>query len=219
MIPHMVDWLELMSRDAPLTWLFTGDSVAAGVRHLHGHRDYTQLFAERVRWELDRPRDVVVNTAVGGSTVRELADDLEHRVLRFRPDVVVLGTGFNDTRNEAAGAGPFRAGYREVVDRCAESVFVAQTPNGSMPTASAHVRPHLPAYTEVIREVAAERELTLVDHAEVWREAEERGIMEAWISQGCHPNLYGHRVMAHTLLRSLDLFSLEGSVVCRLAVP
>ncbi|MEV1169893.1 GDSL-type esterase/lipase family protein [Nonomuraea sp. NPDC049784] len=214
----MTFWTEMLSRETPITWLFTGDSVTAGVRHLHGHRDYTQLFAERIRWELRRDRDVIVNTAVGGSTIDDVAGDLEHRVLRFRPDVVVVGVGFNDTRNEAAGVEPFRARYQEVVDRCGEPVFVAQTPNGSMPTASAHVLPHLPAYTTVIREIAAERGLTLVDHAAVWREAAERGIMEAWISQGCHPNLYGHRAMAHTLLRSLDLFA-DDSVVCRLAVP
>jgi acyl-CoA thioesterase-1 len=215
----MIDWLDFISRDEPITWLFTGDSVTAGVRHLHGHRDYTQLFAELIRWERRRDRDVIVNTAVGGSTIDDLAGDLDHRVLRFRPDVVIVGTGFNDTRNEAGGVEPFRARYREVVDRCAGSVFVAQTPNGSMPTASAHVLPHLPAYTQVIRDIAAERDLTLVDHAAVWAEAEKREIMEAWISQGCHPNVYGHRAMAHTLLRSLGLFDPDGSVICRLAVP
>ncbi|MEV0826634.1 SGNH/GDSL hydrolase family protein [Nonomuraea rubra] len=214
----MISWTELVAREEPITWLFTGDSVTAGVRHVHGHRDYTQLFAERIRWELRRDRDVIVNTAVGGSTIDDVAGDLDHRVLRFRPDVVVLGVGFNDTRNEAAGIEPFLACYQEVVDRCGDAVFVAQTPNGSMPTASAHVLPHLPAYTAVIREIAAERGLPLVDHAAVWREAEERGIMEAWISQGCHPNLYGHRAMAHTLLRSLGLFT-DDSVICRLAVP
>jgi acyl-CoA thioesterase I len=157
----------LLSQDKPITWSFTGDSVTAGVGHLRGHRDYTQLFAERVRYEIHRYRDVVVNTAVGGSTVDDVADDLEHRVLRFRPDVVIMAP-------------------------------VSTTPETREPTSKTSA-PAISRSSKTAKTPSLSRrraDLTLVDHAEIWRQAEERGIVEAWISQGCHPNLYGHRAMA-----------------------
>ena len=45
--------------DGRLTWLFTGDSVTAGDQHTYGRRDYTELFAERIRYELGRISDTV----------------------------------------------------------------------------------------------------------------------------------------------------------------
>ena len=59
----------LLSADAPVKWLFYGDSITHGARHTYGFRDYTELFAERVRFELGRRLDVVLNTAVGGQRV------------------------------------------------------------------------------------------------------------------------------------------------------
>ena len=38
----------LLSRDAPVKWLFTGDSITHGALHTIGWRDYTELFSERV---------------------------------------------------------------------------------------------------------------------------------------------------------------------------
>ncbi|HEU5326569.1 MAG TPA: hypothetical protein VFU78_00670, partial [Thermomicrobiales bacterium] len=38
----------------PVRWVFAGDSITHGAAHTIGWRDYTELFGERVRWELRR---------------------------------------------------------------------------------------------------------------------------------------------------------------------
>src|SRR5665647_1822505 len=52
---------ELLRQKNPLKWLFTGDSITAGVEHTHGYRSYPEIFGERIRWEMGRPRDIVIN--------------------------------------------------------------------------------------------------------------------------------------------------------------
>ena len=88
----------------PVVWLFTGDSITLGARHTYGHRSYTEHVAERLRGELVRRRDIVINTAISGDRVADLASDLEHRVFRFQPQVFSLMLGMND-----APAGPAAA--------------------------------------------------------------------------------------------------------------
>src|SRR5580698_4140403 len=45
-----------------VVWLITGDSITHGALHTCGWRSYPELFGERVRWELYRVRDIVINT-------------------------------------------------------------------------------------------------------------------------------------------------------------
>src|SRR5690348_15954016 len=69
----------LLSRNQPVVWVFTGDSVTHGALHTSGWRSYPELFAERVRWELHRFRDIVINSGVSGDTTGELLKDQEWR--------------------------------------------------------------------------------------------------------------------------------------------
>lgn len=71
----------LLGKPEPITWLITGDSITHGALHTHGYRSYPEHFAERVRWELRRVRDVMINTGISGDRVPGLTKDLEHRVL------------------------------------------------------------------------------------------------------------------------------------------
>src|SRR6266511_979426 len=91
-----------------LTWVFTGDSITHGALHTLGWRSYPEHFAERVRWELRRMRDVVINTGISGDRTGGLLADLDWRVLRFKPDVVSVMFGMNDCSLGMAGREMFR---------------------------------------------------------------------------------------------------------------
>ncbi|GAA3116857.1 lysophospholipase L1-like esterase [Kribbella aluminosa] len=204
----------------PVTWLFTGDSVTQGSAYLHGHRDYTQLFAERVRVELKRSADAVINTAVGGRTIAAVAADADRAILRYRPDVVIFGAGLNDSRGGAEGVASFVDTYRDLCRQvgAAGARIVLQTPNGFLPSAADFIVDHLASYTEAIRALAVELALPLIDHAEVWATATDEAVPDEWIGSGCHPNHFGHRVMANAVLRSLGIFDPD-SATCRLYIP
>src|SRR5580765_4964844 len=85
----------LMRSPEPIRWVFAGDSITHGALHTFGWRDYTELFAERVRWELGRMRDVVIKTGVSGWRVPDLKGDLTWSVLQHRPQVLSIALGMN----------------------------------------------------------------------------------------------------------------------------
>ena len=84
---------QLLRADRPVKWLFYGDSITHGALHTFGWRDYTQIFAERLRYEMGRSMDVVINTAISGNSTRELLQGFDWRVAQFQPDVLLLMIG------------------------------------------------------------------------------------------------------------------------------
>src|SRR5690554_5045874 len=80
----------------PLIWVFIGDSITHGAKHTHGYRAYPEIFSERVRYELGRVRDVVINTGISGNTTQNILDDFDWRVKQFNPRIVSLMIGTND---------------------------------------------------------------------------------------------------------------------------
>ena len=99
---------QLFKDTTPVTWVFTGDSITHGALHTMGWRDYPQHFAERVRWEMSRYRDVVINTGISGDRMPGLLKDADWRVYRFQPKVVSLMMGMNDCTAGAAGRDEYR---------------------------------------------------------------------------------------------------------------
>lgn len=68
----------------------------------------------------------------------------------------------------------------------------------------------LPAYSDVIREVAHERGAVLVDHEATWHGLLSGTAPTAWMDDHTHPNAEGHRVMARTTRQTLGLGDLAG---------
>ncbi len=204
----------------PVKWLFTGDSITHGAFHTLGHRDYTEHFAERVRWELRRVRDCVIKSAVNGWRITDLAADLEWNVLQYKPQVVSLNFGMNDCTSGADGLTEFSNVYRDVLRRIQDATgaaIILHTPPGLLPLAPTR-QDHIAAYADAIREVAQAADAVLVDHFANWDAATKREVMVYWQSDAFHPNEYGHRVMAHLLFQVLGIADPQ-SAVCRLFVP
>ncbi len=210
----------LAGKDA-VTWLFTGDSITHGALHTLGWRSYAEHFGERVRWELRRMRDVVINTGISGDRTGGLLGDLEWRVLRFKPDVVSLMYGMNDCTAGMAGREAFRRNYETLVDKivAAGSIPLLHTPNTIYGKKSPG-RQDLEAYAAAVRDLAAARKLPLVDHWLHWQKTKpKQDDLLPWLEdQSIHPGVYGHREFAKLIFRELDLFD-TASPTCKLEVP
>jgi len=212
----------LLEDTVPITWVFTGDSITHGALHTHGWRSYPEHFAERVRWELGRVRDVAINTGISGDTVPGLLSDLEHRVLRFNPTVVSIMMGMNDATKGEEGRKAFREKYRELIERLRNesgAAILLHTPNPITPEATN--RRDLPAYAEIVREIAEESGAAVVDQERMWKEYLSRGRndLNYFLNDGTiHPNGVGHTLFAHNLFRVLEIFDPE-SRTCRLYIP
>jgi len=209
----------LMQDNAPVTWVFTGDSITHGALYTEGQRSYSEHFAERVRWEMRRFHDVVINTGVCNERSEGLLGSLENRILRFRPEVAFILIGMNDCIAGLRGREQFRKNLTAIVEGLRENAIlpVLQTPN-LIYTPNASSRTDLPAYIQIIREVAVQMETALVDHWNDWCQSRpEVGAILPWLQdESIHPNGIGHRVMAHSICRALGVFD-PHSLTCSLA--
>lgn len=204
----------------PATWVFAGDSITQGALFTEGWRSFPEHFGERVRWELRRLHDVVINTGVCGETSRGLLAALDARILRFAPDATLLLIGMNDALQGPAGRAEFRENLEEIVGRLREggTIPVLQTPN-FVCRANSQTRSDLDAYVDVIREVAAETDVPLIDHWDHWqsRRPTPESLL-AWLQdESIHPNFVGHREMSRTICHAFGVFD-RNSMMCSLPV-
>lgn len=209
----------LLKADRPIKWLFTGDSITHGALHTFGWRDYVELFAERVRFELGRGMDLILNSAISGHTTRQLLAGFDWRIGQFRPDVVLIMIGMNDC---SQGNGIDLAEFRGNLDRLVSGIEelgatpVLQTTCPILPGQAPERTPYFPAYMDVIRDLAGTRGLPLVDHERFWQARAPSHFY--WMSNAFHPNEYGHRAFALCLYQALGIYD-AGSHSCRLHLP
>ena len=209
----------LQNTDVPTKWLFYGDSITHGCTHTMGQRDYVELFAERVRGELGRFQDLILNAAISGNTTRQLLDDYDWRVGQFAPDVVFLMIGMNDcSSNNDLSLDVFKANLQTLADRLQNdnAQLVLQTTCPILPGSTPEREPHFPAYMDAIRELAASAHLPLIDHTRLW--PADLDALYYWMNNAFHPNEYGHRAFAFELFRALNIFDAT-SPTCRLFLP
>lgn len=213
----------LLAGKEPLTWIFTGDSITHGALHTWGWRSYVEHFAERLRYEMKRAQDIVINTGISGDSTVGLLRRFDWRVTRFKPQVVSLMMGMNDCTKGAEGRELYRSNLKEILTRTrdAGSQLLLNTPNTITPLNAGARRQDLPAYVAILREFAGENKIALVDHYRHWEQTRKGPLKDAlyWINDGSiHPNQFGHIAMAHLLFRELGIFDPE-SPTCRMFAP
>lgn len=193
------------------TWVFAGDSITQGVFHTHGARSWVELVHERIRWELDRLQDIVVNSGVSGWRVPQVSAAFDHLIGRFAPDVVSISLGTNDANAGGEGLDDFRRGLTELVHRSADlgARIVLHTPVLTTSDAPVNRRTYLPAYADQVRAVAKDQSVVLVDHEAHWTDHFNGAAPIPWMDDHSHPNAVGHRHMANTTLRTLGLGELD----------
>lgn len=195
---------QFLHQQTPCKWLFYGDSITHGAFHTGGRRDYTQLFAEKVRFSESRCSDIVINTAVSGNTTRQLLEEFEWRVAQFSPHVVFLMIGMNDCANQLVPPAEYEDNLSQLVQRMEDlsAQPVLQTTSPIVTGFATSREPYFPKYMEIVRSVAASRKLPLIDHTAHW--LGQRSFPLAWMSDAFHPNAEGHQAMYDLLWQNID---------------
>ena len=211
---------QLLKGKEPASWVITGDSITHGALHTLGSRSYPEHFAERVRWELRRVRDVMINTGISGDRTGGILADLDWRALRFQPHVVSLMFGMSDCTAGAAGRESFRRNLKTLAEKiiAAGAIPLLNSPN-SIYLKNAASRADLPAYADMVREVAEADKLAFVDHWKDWqtRKPDQESLLDWLEDKSIHPGARGHREFAHEIFRQLGIFDTQ-SPTCRLEV-
>lgn len=192
-----------MADGKPMTWVFTGDSITHGALHTKGWRCFAEIFAEKVRFEMKRPRDLVINTGISGDTTAGLMPDLEWRLTRFKPDVAFVMFGMND-----CAKGPDLAGYEANL----RAIVAAVRREGGIPVLM-RVNPAVPGsprervvarlgdYMAAVEKVAKAERVLMVDHYGDWRK--KPGDIRRMMNDDIHPNALGHQEMALRIFETL----------------
>jgi len=196
-----------------LTWVITGDSITHGAMHTKGQRSYPEQVHERVRWEMRRFQDIFINSGISGDKTTGLLNGFEWRVLRFKPDIISINLGMNDSGEKDKGLEKYRNNLQNMIDqgKKAGAIVILHTPQ---PTVKP--RPFLAEYAQAARELAVKNNLILVDNWQYWSEkVPNEAERKAWMNDNIHPNGIGHAEMAKTMLKALDLFDAK-SPVCNM---
>ncbi len=227
--PHYPSWYvpnfktvkRLLDGDKPVTWMFAGESSASAADLAQGRRSFTDHFSERIRTELGRMLDVIINTGNTGETAKSLLKNLEWRVLRFHPEVVSILLGRKDAERGPAGREEFQNCLEQIVQvvRDAGAILVLHTPN-RIDRAKADYLADLRNYVRVLRDVAKAYNIPLVDHWEHWKQQKPGAeSLKTWLAaDGVLPGVYGQREMAKLIFQRFEIFDPQ-SPICSARVP
>lgn len=183
----------LLTREEPATYLFMGDSITHGVL-TDGYDNVPMLFKKYLN-ELDRTEDVVLNTGVTNATIATTLDQIDERLEKFTPDVVLVMLGTNDcatngenTANQGSSSrGPitveqYKERYKQLVRKIhennEESSVVLRVPCAMSDSIfPGQNRSNYEEYFKAIPAVAQEMKaeipdlnIAVVDHLAYWRD-------------------------------------------------
>jgi acyl-CoA thioesterase I len=218
--PALTRLQALLKDPSPINWVFAGDSITHGAFHTFGQRDYTEHFTERLRYEIGRRLDCVIKTGISGWKITDIQRYINRVILDFKPQVVSINVGVNDSK---LGPAPeniktFESAYRDVLNQANAALnnplFILHVPQPILEDGTPRLQT-IPLLLPIIRNLAVEYNAILVDHDAEWR----KNTFTYWLNDALHPNYHGHRKMAHTLLKALDLFDIQKSYTCQLDVP
>lgn len=156
----------------------------------------------------------VHNIGIGGERTDQALARLGREVIAQRPHVVTVMYGTNDswvdkgTTASRLTEPQYEANLREIVRRLQAArirvvLMTAPKFGEKNPRNGLDEEPNLrlARYVALCRRVAAETRVPLVDHFGGWATAQEQGTtLQAWTTDGCHPNGEGHADLAGRLL-------------------
>lgn len=189
-----------------------GDSITRGVRPgVKAEETYAALLQAALKKDFDAE---VVNVGVGGERTDQALVRLAKAVVAKKPSVVTIAYGTNDSYVDRGKKEPRLSAkeYGENLRRILKALQKAGIrpvlmtpprwgdkagPNGLGDNPNVL----LECYVKVCREVAADTKTPLVDHFAHWSKRAKEGVnVSTWMTDECHPNPEGHKVIAELML-------------------
>jgi lysophospholipase L1-like esterase len=188
-----------MAAKEHITIVCLGDSVTEVNWTTRGHLNWTGLLQTSLFESGYAKNNTVINSGISGSTVTDALTRLDRDVLRFDPDLVIIGFGINDWLFFNIPAETTRANLRTLIHRIRESgnaSILIRTPHHILnkETKQWDETQEFRDTLAVIREVAQQENITVVDHYAIWEgklPADPDTIMYDWL----HPNEVGHQML------------------------
>jgi len=181
-----------------------GDSITAGGDASEPALIFWERWAAALRAKYPRADITITNGATGGDSTAQGLYRLEEKVLRQKPDVVLVGFGMNDHNIQGFGVplDAFTANLRTMIARIgaatsAEIVLFSAFP----PNPKWHYGSHnMQAYAKATEQVAREEGCAFADVYHFWVSLAERKKPEDLLANNInHPNDFGHWIYLQAL--------------------
>ncbi len=192
---------EFLARQNSVTWLLTGDSLAGDTTE--GGIHLANLLPGLIRNQ-NRQHDVFIVTDRRNDLLENLVRDLDDRVLRFAPQVVILTIGPAEILNQRNSLLELESLFHEAIQRmqdCGITVIVNLPPCFSLrdePDAVNHL-----IRLEGIRSCSKELGVLLIDHWSAW----EREHKSDWYcADRIHPSDQGILEISQQIMREMGLY-------------
>ena len=196
---------ELIEDVQPRTWVFAGDNLGFQVEQ--ARRGWIEHFSDFIRERVQRSQDIILNSSFAHSTVEHLLRDVDWRILRFQPDVVLLMPSPEECA-QRGNTDEFRDTLSQLTDRLHEEgcTVVLNTPPCPANASFSDTKAMKTAASRV-RAVASQTGAVLADHSSHWQATIEHDGSNANLhtESGEQPSARGHRELARRLLKSLDI--------------
>jgi lysophospholipase L1-like esterase len=202
--------------------LFIGDSVTdcgrarptgIGSRGTLGRGYVAEVDAAVARTGLVPPVEVM-NTGIGGNTVRDLAGRWDADVLSHEPDWLSVMIGINDVWRffDARGVGAvmpheYLRTYEGLLSRSPPGLkgLVLMSPFYVQANRSDPMRARMDEYGAIVKSLAERRGALFVDVQAALDTALERDSYVAIAADRVHPTEYGHWVLAGAFLKAVGI--------------
>jgi acyl-CoA thioesterase-1 len=181
-----------------------GDSITAGGDASEPGLIFWERWVAALRLKYPRASIETTNGATGGDTTVQGLQRLQEKVLRQRPDLVLIGFGMNDHNREGYGVplAAFAANLRAMIGRIradtgAEILLFSAFP----PNPKWHYGSHnMEAYADATERVAREEQCAFADVYRFWMSFAARKKPEDLLANNInHPNDFGHWIYFEAL--------------------
>lgn len=178
---------ETTTNEAGLLYVALGDSVGISIGASSAEKGYVGLIAELLEQKAGRPVRVV-NLSKSGATINQAVEDQLPKLKTYDPDVVTIEIGANDmvhTWDEAK----FRDDMTRLMSELPKHTVISDMPyfGGGIKRG---VEKNVPRANEIIRELAAERGLSVAPLHQITKDNDS---LRVYAADYFHPNNRGHQ--------------------------
>lgn len=157
----------------------------------------------------------ILNRGTADNTIRDLKNRWQKDVMDWQPDWVFVFIGINDVwkqfqypnvADKWVQPEEYERTYRELIEQTKSAVrkLVLVTPYYLEPNRAEPMRVRMVEYADIVRRLARECDLEIVDLQPAWDELLERMYTQQIAYDRVHPNHVGHVYIAKQIMKLLE---------------
>lgn len=197
--------------------LFQGDSITDSDRNYRNYDSlgtgYVMMASTWFSAKYPKRKVTFLNRGVSGNRVRDLRNRWQKGCLDLKPNVVSIMIGVNDTMgryfwNNPTSMEDFENDYRIILqqthDFLSARIVLLEPFMLSVAKNQFEAGRDLENRVEITRKLSKEFGTYLVPLCRVFEDAERIREQSFWSTDGIHPNLVGHALIAQNWLKTID---------------